>query len=129
MASDRAFGLVMAAACAAAAFWPLLHHRPVRWAPAALGGAFAAAAALRLAALHPLNRAWTALAALLSRITTPLVCGLLFYMVVTPLAFLLRLRGKEPLGLGCNPLRKTYWTERQPGGDGTPPRESMRLQF
>lgn len=129
MASDRAFGLVIATAAVLLGLWPALHHKPIRWPALAAASAFALAAALRPPVLHPLNRLWTALAVLLNRVTTPLVCGLLFYLVVTPVAVVLRICGKDPLRLRPDPQSATYWIDRQPEPGGTPPRESMRLQF
>lgn len=127
MASDRAFGLVMATACGLVGLWPLIHGKPVRVPALDLCAAFAALAFLRPAWLHPLNRLWTALAGAMSRVTTPVVCGLLFYLVVTPLAYLMRLCGKDPLRLRRDESRQTYWLERPP--EHAPARESMRLQF
>jgi len=127
MASDRAFGLVMATACGLAGLWPLFHGKPVRAAAMDLGAAFGALALLRPVWLHPLNRLWTALAAALSRVTTPVVCGLLFYLVVTPLAYAMRLSGKDPLRLRGDANRQSYWVDRPPRQ--APARESMRQQF
>jgi len=129
MASDRAFGCVIATALALLGLWPLLHHKPVRWAPLGIAAVFALTALLGPSLLHPLNRLWTALAVLLNRVTTPVVCGLLFYLVVTPVGVLLRIRGKDPLRLRPDVQARTYWIDRQPGPDGSPARESMRLQF
>jgi Saxitoxin biosynthesis operon protein SxtJ len=127
MASDRTFGLVMAAACALGGLWPLLHGRPVRWPAMGLCAAFLLPALSRPALLHPLNRGWTVLAGLLNRVTTPLACGLLFYLVITPLAWAMRLSGKDPLRLRPDDAGRTYWIDRQPDGERT--RESMRMQF
>lgn len=129
MASDRAFGCVMATAFALLGLWPVLHHKPVRWMALGIAAVFAVSAVLRPSLLHPLNRVWTALAVLLNRVTTPVVCGFLFYLVITPLAVLLRMRGKDPLRLRPDAQGSTYWIGREPGPDGTPARESMRLQF
>jgi hypothetical protein len=125
MSSDRAFGLVMAAACGLIGFWPLLHRKPVRWVPIALCAGFLLLGLLRPSILHPLNRLWTVLAVALNRVTNPIVCGLLFFLVITPVAWVMRLRGKDPLRLRPDPDSKTYWIERPPGPDA----ESMRLQF
>lgn len=129
MASDRAFGCVIATALALGGLWPLLHHKPVRWAALGIAALFLLTAVLRPPLLHPLNRVWTALAVVLNRVTTPVVCGLLFYLVVTPVALLLRMRGKDLLRLRPGAQGETYWIARPPGPDGTPARESMRLQF
>jgi hypothetical protein len=125
MASDRAFGMVMAAAGGLMGLWPVLHHKMVRWGPTALCAAFLFLALLCPSILHPLNRLWTILAVALNRVTNPVVCGLLFFLAITPVAWVMRLRGKDPLRLRADPDAKTYWIERPPGPDA----ESMRLQF
>ena len=126
-ASDRVFGFVMAAAFGVIGLWPVVHGRPIRPLAVLAGALFALAALLWPPVLHPLNRLWTMLAAALNRITTPLVCGLLFYLVVTPLALVSRLRGKDPLRLRWDPSVGSYWIVRDHAA--TPARESMRLQF
>jgi len=126
MASDRVFGLAMAAFCAAIGLAPVLHHGPIRWTALVLCAALVVAAVVRASLLHPLNRLWTALAAALNRMVTPVVCGLLFYLVVTPVGCLFRMFGNDPLQLRADPGKRTYWIERQPPG---PAPESMRLQF
>ncbi|MBZ5725104.1 MAG: hypothetical protein LAP87_08920 [Acidobacteriia bacterium] len=124
--SDRAFGAVFTALFALLALWPLVHSRPIRWWALPVSGGFFLATAIRPSVLHPLNRAWTRLATLLNRIVTPLVTGLLFYGVFTPMAVLFRLRGKDPLRLRFDPAAETYWLERNPPG---PAPESMAHQF
>jgi len=124
--SDRAFGLVIGVFLILVALAPLRTHHSIRWwalAPAVL---ILAAAAVRPAWLHPLNRAWTGLGLLLGRVVTPIVTGVLFFLVVTPVAFLLRLFGKDPLRLARDAQAPTYWIERKPPG---PPAESMVNQF
>ena len=126
MASDRTFGWVMGVFCAVLGLAPLLHRHPVRPLPLILCAAFVMAALVRASLLHPLNRLWTALARALHRLTTPLICGILFYLVVTPVGFLFRIFGNDPLQLRADAGKSTYWIERQPPG---PPPESMRVQF
>ena len=126
MASDRTFGLVMGLFCAVIGLWPLFRHKPIRWVPIALCAALVLPALLRASLLHPLNRLWTALAVLLNRVVSPAVCGLLFYLVITPVACLFRIWGKDPLRLRPDSQGTTYWISRQPPG---PAPESMRVQF
>ncbi len=54
---------------------------------------------LRPQILHPLNRAWLALGRLLHRVVSPLVMGAIFFLCVTPTAWIMRLRGKDVLSL------------------------------
>jgi hypothetical protein len=67
-----------------------------------------------------------ALGLLLSRFVTPVVIGLMFYLVFTPIGFLYRLLGRDPLRLSFAKNDKTYWIERRPPG---PPPEEMLNQF
>lgn len=125
-ASDRAFGFVMAGASLLIALLPPLLGRP--WHPWALllSGLFAAAATLAPAALAPLNRAWMALGEALRRLTTPLVLGIIFFGVLTPMALLMRLFGKDLLRLRFDRAASSYWIARQPPG---PTPETFKDQF
>ena len=101
--SDRSFGLVIAAFFLLIAFWPLIRGEPVRWWALAVAAVFAVLALMWTAALAPLNKWWTKLGILLYRVVGPIVLGLLFYVTVTPIALLMRLRGKDPLRLRRDP--------------------------
>jgi hypothetical protein len=47
--------------------------------------------------LGPIYRAWMGFALLLSRITTPIFMGITFFLVIGPVALIMRLMGKNPL--------------------------------
>jgi hypothetical protein len=125
--SDRSFGLVMAAFFAVVAVLPLL-HRPassVRWWALALAVGFLALALVRSKALYPLNRLWQKLGLLLSKTVSPVVLGLLFYAIVTPVGLLMRAFGTDPLRLRRGKVA-SYWIVREPPG---PAPETMKNQF
>lgn len=73
-----------------------------------------------------MNRVWTQLGLLLGRVVSPVVAGLLFFLVVTPLGLLFRALGKDPLSLARNPGVNSYWINRHPPG---PQPNSMLDQF
>lgn len=124
--TDRAFGLTFAAVFVLIALWPLLRGEwPRLWA-VAIAMAFGAAGLLFPAALAPLNRAWIRFGAVLHRVISPLVMGAIFFLVVTPIAYLMRLAGKDPLALRLDPAATTYWIKREPPG---PEAASMQQQF
>jgi hypothetical protein len=124
--SDRSFGFVMAAFFLLAGLAPLRHHLPVRIWALALALAFLAFTVLRPSLLAPLNKAWMAIGLLLSRVVTPVVLGLMFYLVFTPVGFLYRLFGRDPLRLSFSKGTGSYWIERRPPG---PPPEEMLNPF
>ncbi len=124
--SDRSFGRVFVVFFAFVGFGPLIWGRPLRPWALGLSAATALITTLRPAILHPLNRAWMAFGLFLSRITNPIITALLFYLVFTPVGFLLRIAGKDLLRLRREPPTASYWIEREPPG---PKPETMAQQF
>jgi hypothetical protein len=124
--SDRNFGLLLGGAFAVIGLWPLWHHHDVRWWAVGLGLAFGVAALLLPSTLAPLKRIWMRFGLLLGKIVSPVVMGLLLYVVVTPVGLLQRLFGRDQLHLGWDREAKTYWQFRQPPG---PSPDSMTNQF
>ena len=107
----------------------LLVHRGERFAAAAvaaLGAALWVAALERPALLVPFARRWMGLASRLSRITSPLVLGVIYLAVFTPMAWMRRRFGQSPIAR--DPSATTYWRRREP----LPPedaRRAMERQF
>lgn len=126
MGSERSFGFVLAGFFAVVSIWPLFSgNGPRLW---AVGSAalllLVASAAPRL--LGPANRLWFRFGLLLSKFVSPVVMGLVFYLAVTPIAFLMRALGANLLGLKVEPGASSYWVERKPPG---PEPESLDRQF
>jgi hypothetical protein len=124
--SDRTFGFFFAALLAIAAGYALWKGASWGWLCAVSAALLAAVASAAPHALRPANRLWFALGMLLGRIVNPIVIGLMFFVVVTPVGLLMRLFGKRPLSLRFDARAETYWIERKPRG---PAPESMRDQF
>lgn len=124
--SDRSFGVVFAAAFLVIALFPLVRGGEPRLWALAVAAAFLGAALIRPALLAPLNRLWFRFGLLLGRVTNPLIMGLVFFLVITPMAVIMRLRGKDPLRLRPDREAKSYWIERVPPG---PAPASMTNQF
>jgi hypothetical protein len=117
--SNRSFGMVMGIAClgvaglglwAGSAYWPI-------WAFAA--ALFGSLGLLWPRLLAPLNRVWFWFGLALHKVVNPVVMGVLFFGVITPVGLLMRLAGKRPLGLRFEPDSPSYWIRRgsalQPG--------------
>ena len=123
---DRAFGLVVACVCLSVALGPLRHGHAPRWWAFAAASVFALVALRKPALLATPSRLWTKLGVLLGKVVSPIALGILFYGVVTPLAVVIRLTGKDPLRLKLDPAAESYWIVREPPG---PPPDSMTNQF
>lgn len=124
--SDRTFGLVFAALFFLVTSLPLLRGHAARWWALPWSAVFLFAAILAPKVLAPLNQAWTALGIALHKITSPVILGILFYLVFAPFGWLLRRMGKDFLRLRPAPKAASYWIPRQPPG---PEPASMSKQF
>lgn len=95
----REFGLTTGGILAAlfGLFFPWLLARPVpRW-PWVIAAILVAWALAAPASLRPVYRGWMKLGLLLGRITTPLIMGAVFFLVVTPMGIARRLLGKDAI--------------------------------
>jgi hypothetical protein len=63
--------------------------------------------------LKPIHKAWMILAVLMGFVMTRVIMTLLFYLIVTPIAFVVRLFGKDFLGTRLNRDVESYWVERE----------------
>ena len=124
--SDRSFGFVIGTFLVLVAFGPIVRGHAVRLWPLAPAAVLVLVALARPVMLRPLNRLWTRFGLLLSRVMNPVVLGLMFFVVVTPLGWLMRLAGKDSLKLRRDPEARSYWIPRTPAG---PLSASMTRQF
>lgn len=124
--SDRMFGLLFSALFVAIGLGPLVHGGAIRIWSLGVAALFLVAALAYPRVLAPLNRLWLSFGLLLHKIVNPVVMGLMFFVTVTPIGLLMRLRGKDLLRLRLEPQAKSYWIERRPPG---PTSESMTHQF
>lgn len=124
--SDRAFGVVFAVVFALVGLWPLLSGGAVRPWSLAVAAAFLALALAVPRVLAAPNRWWTRFGLLLGRIVSPVVLGVVFFAVVTPMAIAIRWRGRDPLRLKRSAADASYWIPREPPG---PKPDSLNRQF
>ncbi len=66
--------------------------------------------------LAPLNRAWSAFGVLLGKVIAPIVMGIIYYLVLTPVALLRRVFGKPGLQTHFDDDAQSYWIKREPPG-------------
>jgi hypothetical protein len=113
--SERTFGLVMAVIFLIVASLPLVHGaiQDLHWWAVIVAAAFATAAIVWSPALRPLNALWLRVGHLLHILISPIVIGLVFFVVVVPTGLLLRVLGRDHLRLRRNPSSPSYWVTRQ----------------
>jgi len=126
VSSDRSFGIVFFVVFVFAGTWMLLKGQPAGWFMLASSIILLVIALVRPSILGSLNQAWFKFGLLLSRVVTPLILGVVFFLVVTPMAITRRLLGKDSLNLKFESSLKSYWINRNPPG---PKPNSMTRQF
>ena len=121
---ERQFGFLFTFVFALVAFWPLwpLTAPNLYWLGGA--GAWLAAALIYPKGLNPLYKGWIAFGHVLGWINARIILGIVFFVVVMPIGLVMRLFGKDFLGMRPN-RNGSYWLKR--GQKLTP--QSMRNQF
>ena len=76
--------------------------------------------------LEPLERAWMALAHAISRVTTPIFMGIVYFLVLSPIGAIRRIAGSNPIDR--EPVNGTYWITR-PQSDRAVRQKRMERQF
>jgi hypothetical protein len=125
--SNRKFGLVSVIVFLVIGVWPALFGSgtPHIWA-FATALAFLTFTVVASDFLEPLNKIWMRVAELLLAVINPLILGIIFFGVITPVAILMRLCGKDILNLKRSPNLQSYWIDRHPPG---PKPETLPRQF
>ena len=63
--------------------------------------------------LSPLNSFWIKFGELLGKIIAPVVMVIIYFLILTPISLMVRLFGKDLLGLKFSKQLKTYWMKRK----------------
>jgi len=122
ISSNRSFGIVFFVVFLIIALFPLINDGNIRLWSLIVSLAFLALGLLNSKFLSPLNKIWFKFGLFLGKIISPIVMGLIFFLVVTPIGILMRILKKDLLNLKMN-NNKSYWIEK------SEPKSKMRNQF
>jgi predicted membrane metal-binding protein len=118
--SDRSFGLTFAVVFGLIGVWLVWQGGRYWFLAVGIAALFLLAALALPRVLHPLNVVWMWLGHLLNRVVSPIVMGLIFFGLLTPVAWLMRLRGRDVLHRKFDAKCSSYWVARDPPGpDGS----------
>ena len=124
--SERSLGITFAVVFALIGLFPPLHGGHVRWWSIAIAAAFLAVALIYPIILRPLNKLWMKFGLFLHKIVNPVMLGIMFGLIVVPIALLVRLFKGKLLTPKADPAAQSYWIIRDPPG---PEPDTMRNQF
>ena len=110
--SNKSFGIVFCIFFLIVSLYPLINGESIRLWSIILSGIFLILGLLNSRVLTPLNILWFKFGILLGRFISPIVMGLVFFLVVTPTGILMRLFKKDLLKLKKN-NSNTYWINKE----------------
>ena len=122
ISSNRSFGIVFFVVFLLIALYPLIHNEEIRIWSLIISLIFLILGLINSRILTPLNKLWFKFGILLGKIVSPIIMGIIFFLVVTPIGFIMRILGKDVLNLKFN-ANKSYWIEK------TGPKSKMKNQF
>ena len=122
ISSNRSFGIVFFIVFLLISIYPLLNDDHLRIWSLVISIVFLILGLLNSKILFPLNKIWFKFGILLGKIISPLIMGLIFFVVVTPIGLLMRLFNKDLINLKFN-KSKSYWIEKKE------PKSKMKNQF
>ncbi len=108
--SNRSFGTVFFVVFLLIGLYPILKGNDIRYWSLIISIVFLILGIINSNILTPLNKLWFKFGIFLGRIVSPLVMGIIFFAVVTPIALIMKLLGKDILNLKKNE-KKSYWIE------------------
>ena len=110
--SNRSFGLVFFVVFLIVALWPLKYEEDIRLWSLVLSIIFFVLGVLNSKLLTPLNKLWFKFGIFLGAIVSPIVIGIVFFLVVTPIGIFMRFLGKDLLKTIKVKNISTYWIKR-----------------
>ena len=120
--SNKSFGIVFFIVFLIISIYPLLNNGNIRIWSLIISFIFLILGVLNSKLLNPLNKIWFKFGLFLGKIISPIVMGIIFFLVVTPIAILMKLLQKDLLNLKFN-KNNTYWIEK------SGPKSKMKNQF
>ena len=109
--SNKSFGIVFCVFFLIVSLYPLINGENIRLWSLFLSVIFLILGLLNSRILTPLNILWFKFGIFLGRFVSPIVMGLVFFLVVTPTGLIMRMFKKDLLKLKKNELN-TYWINR-----------------
>ena len=122
ISSNRSFGIVFFIVFLLIALYPLLKDNDLRIWSLVISFIFLILGLINSKILTPLNRLWFKFGLLLGKFISPLIMGIIFFLVVTPIGIIMRLLKKDLLNLKYN-KKETYWIDK------SGPKSKMKNQF
>ena len=110
--SNKNFGIVFFIVFILIAVWPLIDGQSLRVWSLIVSLIFLVLGLLNSKLLNPLNLAWFKFGKILGKVVSPIVLGVVYFIIITPIGLFLRLTGKDLLQTKFS-KNNSYWIKRE----------------
>ena len=111
--SNKSFGLLFFIIFLILGLWPLKNGENLNFFFITVSVIFLILGLINSKLLSPLNKLWIKFGEILGIIIAPLVMALIYFVILTPVSFIVRILGKDLLGLKFLKEKETYWIKRK----------------
>ena len=111
--SSRSFGFLFFILFLAISLWPIINGANIIIWSAILSLLFLILAIVNSKFLIPLNKIWIKFGEILGLIISPIIMALVYFIILTPISLIVRIFGKDLLGLKFLKKQDTYWIKRE----------------
>ena len=111
--SNKSFGILFFVVFLGLGLWPLTNDNNPNIYLIIISIIFLILGLLNSKLLSPLNSFWIKFGELLGKIIAPMVMAIIYFLILTPISLIVRLFGKDLLGLKFSKQLKTYWMKRK----------------
>ena len=111
--SNRSFGLLFFIVFLTLGLWPLKNGEYLNFYFLTTSAIFLLLGLLNSKLLSPLNKIWIKFGELLGFIIAPIIMAFVYFIFLTPISLIVRLFGKDLLGIKFNKSMNSYWIKRK----------------
>ena len=111
--SNKSFGLLFFVVFLIIGLWPLKNGESLNFYFIIASVVFLILGLVNSKLLSPLNKSWIKLGEILGIIIAPIVMALVYFVILTPISIIVRVFGKDLLGLKFLKEKETYWIKRK----------------
>ena len=110
--SNRSFGLLFFIVFIVVGLWPVIKGEAANIYLILISLFFLIFGLINSKILSPFNKAWIKFGEILGLIIAPIIMALVYFIILTPISLILRMFGKDLLGLKFLKKQDTYWIKR-----------------
>ena len=111
--SNRSFGVLFFVVFLVVGFWPMLNNEAPNYYLILFSLIFLILGLVNSKILSPLNLGWIKLGEILGKIIAPIVMAIVYFLILTPISLLVRLFGKDLIGMKFSNDINSYWIKRK----------------